>query len=113
MNMDVSRYIYKHPETEDRVFEIRKAEKSEFPELWYEGSLVGKMVDRAECRRVAWNYLVGLGLNPDELTEDDFKDVKICRNCDQFSNMPTIVDGECLETLRVHHIDDECDIEEK
>jgi len=60
---------------DDKVFEIKVTSKSEFPELWYNGSLVGKMVDRAECRRVAWNYLVGLGLNPDELTDEDFKEV--------------------------------------
>ncbi len=72
--MGVSRYTHKQMGADDKVFEIRRAEKSEFPELWYNGSLIGKMVDRAECRRVAWNYLVGLGLNPDELTEDDFKE---------------------------------------
>ena len=36
---------------------------------------------------------------------------KICRDCEHFSNMPTIVDGECLMTLRVMHIDDECEYE--
>lgn len=36
---------------------------------------------------------------------------KTCRDCNFFANFPTIVDGECSMTIRVMHIDDECEYE--
>jgi hypothetical protein len=43
--------------------------------------------------------------------ECDRNDKKICGDCDFFSAMPDAFHGECVMTLRVHHVEDECDYE--
>ncbi len=74
--VSMKRHIFRHGEDEDKIFDIKYRANSEWPELWYNGEMVGKMVNQEECRRVAWSYLVNLGLNPEPLTDKDFVEVK-------------------------------------
>jgi len=71
----MKRYILEKEGQDDKVFEIKYRKNSDWPMLWYQDTLVGTMISEEECRRVAWSYLVGLGLNPEPLTDKDFKEI--------------------------------------